>query len=126
MTAGGTALVHHNPAAAGRLALALITQDDLHFVRLVLAGRRWVVSGYICVRKDVIRQQRPPVHFKQKDAIGLQCRMWSSPRLARALARTAEAAKAARLTSSLEEAITEELLIVLAGAARPAAGRGVN
>ncbi len=76
--------------------------------------------------EDVIRQQRPPVHFKQKDAIGLQCRMWSSPRLARALARTAEAAKAARLTSSLEEAITEELLIALAGAARPAAGRGVN
>jgi DNA polymerase III subunit delta len=76
--------------------------------------------------EDVIRQQRPPVHFKQKDAIGLQCRMWSSPRLAQALARTAEAAKAARLTSSLEEAITEELLIALAGAARPAAGRGVN
>ena len=47
-----------------------------------------------------IRQQRPPVHFKQKDAIGLQCRMWSSPRLAQALARAAEAAKAARLTSS--------------------------
>jgi DNA polymerase-3 subunit delta len=76
--------------------------------------------------EDVIRQQRPPVHFRQKDAIGLQCRMWSSPRLARALARTGEAAKAARLTSSLEEAITEELLIALAGAARPAAGRGVN
>ncbi len=73
--------------------------------------------------EDVIRQQRPPVHFKQKDAIGLQCRMWSSPRLVRALARAAEAAKAARLTSALEEAITEELLIALAGAARPAAGR---
>jgi len=73
--------------------------------------------------EDVIRQQRPPVHFKQKDAIGLQCRMWSSPRLAQALARTAQAAKAARLTSTLEEAITEELLIALAGAARPAAGR---
>ncbi len=73
--------------------------------------------------EDVIRQQRPPVHFKQKDALGLQCRMWSSPRLAQALARTAEAAKAARLTSSLEEAITEDLLISLAGAARPAAGR---
>lgn len=73
--------------------------------------------------EDVIRQQRPPVHFKQKDAIGLQCRMWSSPRLTRALARTAQAAKSARLTSSLEEAITEELLIALAGAARPPAGR---
>jgi DNA polymerase III subunit delta len=73
--------------------------------------------------EDVIRQQRPPVHFKQKDALGLQCRMWSSTRLVQALARTSEAAKAARLTSSLEEAITEELLMALAAAARPAAGR---
>ena len=73
--------------------------------------------------EDVIRQQRPPVHFKQKDALGLQCRMWSSTRLVQALARTSEAAKAARLTSSLEEAITEELLMTLADAARPAAGR---
>ncbi len=73
--------------------------------------------------EDVIRQQRPPVHFKQKDALGLQCRIWSSTRLVQALARTSEAAKAARLTSSLEEAITEELLMTLAAAARPAAGR---
>jgi DNA polymerase III subunit delta len=73
--------------------------------------------------EDVIRQQRPPVHFKQKDALGLQCRIWSSARLVQALARTSEAAKAARLTSSLEEAITEDLLISLAGSARPAAGR---
>ena len=73
--------------------------------------------------EDVIRQQRPPVHFKQKDALGLQCRIWSSPRLVQALARTSAAAKAARLSSSLEEAITEELLLTLAGAARPAAGR---
>jgi DNA polymerase-3 subunit delta len=63
------------------------------------------------------------VHFKQKNAIGLQCRMWSTPRLAQALARANQAAKAARLTSSLEDAITEELLIALAGAARPAVGR---
>jgi DNA polymerase-3 subunit delta len=73
--------------------------------------------------EEAIRQQRPPVHFKQKDAIGLQCRMWSTPRLAQAIARANQAAKAARLTSSLEEAIAEELLIALAGAARPAAGR---
>jgi DNA polymerase-3 subunit delta len=73
--------------------------------------------------EDVIRQQRPPVHFKQKDAIGLQCRLWSSPRLAYALSRTAQAAKAARLAGPLEEAIAEELLIALAGAARRSAGR---
>ena len=67
--------------------------------------------------EEVMRQQRPPVHFKQKDAISLQCRMWSTPRLTAALARAAEAAKAARLNSALEEAIAEDLLVTIAGAA---------
>ena len=76
--------------------------------------------------EEVMRQQRPPVHFKQKDAIGLQCRMWSSARIARALARTAAAAKAARLNSALEEAITEELLMAVATGAqqRPGSAAG--
>ncbi len=73
--------------------------------------------------EDVMRQQRPPVHFKQKDALGLQCRMWTSPRLTTVLKRTAAAAKAARLNSALEEAITEELLLVVASSARQRAGR---
>ena len=32
--------------------------------------------------EDAIRQLRPPVHFKQKDALGLQCRTWTTARLA--------------------------------------------
>jgi DNA polymerase III subunit delta len=74
--------------------------------------------------EEVMRMQRPPVHFKQKDAIGLQCRLWNSQRLSQALSQTAEAAKAARLNSSLEDAIAEELLMAVAAAARPKTGRG--
>lgn len=73
--------------------------------------------------EEAMRQQRPPVHFKQKDAIGLQCRMWTTPRLTQALARIAEAAKMARLNSPLEEAIAEDLLIAVASAAQAKAGR---
>lgn len=73
--------------------------------------------------EETIRQQRPPIHFKQKDAIGLQCRMWTSPRLAQALQKAAAAAKAARLNSPLEEAIAEELLIGVATAAQARSGR---
>jgi len=68
---------------------------------------------------DAMRQQRPPVHFKQKDAIGLQCRMWTAPRLAEALTWAMQAAKAARLNAPLEEAIAEELLLKVAAAAQP-------
>jgi DNA polymerase III subunit delta len=73
--------------------------------------------------EDAIRQLRPPIHFKQKDALGLQCRLWSTVRLSQALSRTATAAKAARLSGALEEPIAEELLIALAAAARPAPQR---
>lgn len=72
---------------------------------------------------EVIRQQRPPVHFKQKSALGLQSRLWSAPRLASALASAGAAAKAARLAAALEEPIAERLLMDLAAAARPASGR---
>jgi len=72
---------------------------------------------------DAIRQLRPPIHFKQKDSLGLQCRLWSTARLSEALSRAAAAAKAARLSTALEEPIAEELLIGIAGAARPAPQR---
>jgi DNA polymerase-3 subunit delta len=67
---------------------------------------------------DAIRQLRPPIHFKQKDALGLQCRAWTTARLTQALSRVARAAKAARLSGALEEAVAEELLMSLAAAAR--------
>ncbi len=70
---------------------------------------------------DAIRQLRPPIHFKQKDALGLQCRTWTTARLTQALSRVARAAKAARLSGTLEEAVAEELLMSLAAAARPRA-----
>jgi DNA polymerase-3 subunit delta len=68
---------------------------------------------------DAIRQLRPPIHFKQKDALGRQCRAWSTARLTEALSRIARAAKAARLSGALEEAIAEDLLLSLAATAHP-------
>ena len=62
---------------------------------------------------DVLRSLRPPPHFKQRDALDSQGRSWSAPKLNAALARIAEAAKAARLNSALEGTLTERLLIDL-------------
>jgi DNA polymerase-3 subunit delta len=57
---------------------------------------------------------RPPLHFKQKDAFAAQCRQWTTARLTDALGRISAAAKAARLAGSLEEALTERLVLGLA------------
>jgi len=71
---------------------------------------------------DALRQMRPPLHFKQKDAFAAQIRMWTTARLTMALARITAAAKAARLAGGLEEALSERLLMGLAQMARDVAG----
>ncbi|MCK5495012.1 MAG: DNA polymerase III subunit delta [Hyphomicrobiaceae bacterium] len=68
--------------------------------------------------EEVLRNFRPPIHFKQKDSIARQIRTWSSARLAEAVRRAGRAAKSARLSGTLQEAITEQLLLDLATAAR--------
>ncbi len=104
--------------AAGESPQAIIAATQRYFQRLhrirsdIDQGRSF---------EDAIRQLRPPIHFKQKDAIGLQCRTWTTARLGQALSHAARAAKAARLSGALEEAMAEELLMRLAAAARPSA-----
>jgi hypothetical protein len=63
--------------------------------------------------EEVLRTLRPPPHFKQRDALEQQGRNWSAAKLGAALARIAEAAKAARLNSGLEGTLTEKLLLDL-------------
>jgi DNA polymerase III subunit delta len=104
--------------ASGESPQAIIAATQRYFQRLHRI-RSDIDSGRSF--EDAIRQLRPPVHFKQKDALGVQCRTWTTARLGQALAHVARAAKAARLSGPLEEAIAEELLMRLAAAARPAA-----
>ncbi len=63
---------------------------------------------------ESIRQMRPPLHFKQRDAFTNQCRRWTRPALDRALAATADALRTARLNSAIEDILAERLLLSLA------------
>ena len=72
---------------------------------------------------DILRQQRPPLHFKRKAIIEQQCRSWTLEALSRALARINEAAKAARLASSIEETLAAKLLLDLAAIGQDASAR---
>ena len=64
--------------------------------------------------EDVLRSLRPPPHFKQRDGLERQARTWPLPKLHAALTRIADAAKAARLNSGLENTLAEALLLDLA------------
>lgn len=106
--------------SSGESPQAIIAALQRHFQRLHRI-RAAMESG--STLDEALRRMRPPLHFKQKDAFAAQCRLWTSARLTDALARISTAAKAARLTSALEEALSERLAIGLAMMAREGAGR---
>lgn len=72
---------------------------------------------------DAARMLRPPLFFKQKDAMEAQCRIWSSEHLARIRNRISETARLARLQSDLDAVLAERLLLEIATIARGRAGQ---
>jgi DNA polymerase-3 subunit delta len=118
---GGRAVIQFDRAiAAGENAQAIVAAVQRHLQRLHRV-RTMIESGRSF--EDVLKGLKPPIHFKQKAQFEEQCRMWTGARLATALSRTARAAKAARLTSVLEQAIAGELLLEVAGLAKSNAKR---
>lgn len=117
--AGGDAATAINElsraVAAGESAQMVILATLRHLQRLHRIRAEMDRGGSL---DDALRQLRPPLHFKQRDAVTAQCRKWNEPLLARALAASADALKSARLTSALEEVIAERLLLQIATQAR--------
>lgn len=101
--------------SSGEGAQTIIAAAQRHFQRLHRVRAAMDRGGTL---DDALRQMRPPLHFKQKDAFAAQCRLWTTDRLTEALRRISTAAKAARLSSALEEPLTERLLLGLAMMAR--------
>ena len=104
--------------SAGESPQTIILAIQRHFLRLHRV-RAQLDQGRSL--DDVMRTMRPPLHFKQKDQFGAQLRLWSADRLSRALTGIAAAAKAARLTSALEQPLAERLLLDLSRLAKVSA-----
>jgi DNA polymerase-3 subunit delta len=66
---------------------------------------------------DAIRSLRPPVFFKQKDALAAQVRIWTGDQLSRARVRISETQRVARTSGDLEDALAERVLLEVAGLA---------
>jgi DNA polymerase-3 subunit delta len=102
--------------ASGESPQSVIAALQRHLLRL--QRMRGALDGGRSM-DDVMRSLRPPPHFKQRAEIEQQARSWSMRKLNAALARIAEAAKAARLNSAMEGTLAENLLLdlgALAGA----------
>lgn len=107
--------------ASGESAQTIILALQRHFQRL---HRTKVGIENGRALDDMIRQIRPPLHFKMKAAFERQCRLWPADRLGQALTRIADAAKSARLNSALEATLAERLMLELARLSRIAAATG--
>jgi DNA polymerase-3 subunit delta len=101
--------------AAGEDAQAVIAALQRHFLRL-----HRMRTGLDAGRSmdEIVRGLRPPLHFKQREALEAQSRAWSAAKLSAALARIAQAAKAARLSPALEGTLAERLLLALGALAK--------
>jgi len=107
--------------SSGESPQAVIAATQRHFQRL---HRVRVAVDKGNTLDDALRQLRPPLHFKQKDAFAAQCRRWTASRLADALGRIAATAKSARLAGALEETLAERLVMGLAMMAQDGAAAG--
>src|SRR5262245_20108024 len=88
----------------------VISALQSHFLRL-----HRLRSGHDTGRslEELMRALKPPPNFRQKAAIEQQARLWTVASLHAALARIGDAAKAARLNSTLDATLAENLLLAL-------------
>ncbi len=105
--------------ASGENAQAIIAVTQRYFLKLHKL-RSDIDSGQSL--DEALRGLRPPVHFKQRDALSAQVRLWSCGPLDKALKRIGETAKAARLSPALEDTLGERLILALSAMANPGAG----
>jgi DNA polymerase-3 subunit delta len=103
--------------ASGEDAQTVIAMTQRYFLKLHRV-RSDVDGGQRL--DDALKTMRPPLFFKQRDAFARQVLGWTRPQLDQALRRIAETAKAARLSSTLEEILAERLILALSAMASAA------
>jgi DNA polymerase-3 subunit delta len=99
----------------GESAQGVILALQRHFLRLHRL-RGGLDAGQSL--DELMRSLKPQPNFRQKAAIEQQARAWGLPSLNAALARIGDTAKAARLSSALEETLAEALLMYLCALAK--------
>jgi DNA polymerase III subunit delta len=101
--------------ASGESPQTVILSLQRHFIRLHRIQAE-VTSGRPLA--DALKSLRPPLHFRQKDAIAAQIRKWPLAILTAALEEISRAARSARRTGARDDLIAESLILTLAGLAR--------
>jgi DNA polymerase-3 subunit delta len=97
--------------AAGETEHAIIAAAQRHLQRL-----HRVRTGLDAGRSldDVLRQFRPPLHFRARDALAADARRWTTPTITRALAAIGDAQRRTRQGLPIEAVLVERMLLEIA------------
>lgn len=95
----------------GMSPVAILRAAQRHLLRLQLA-RGHMDSG--ASASEAIKKLRPPVFWKQEQAMVKQVQRWSSDRLARALVLVAEAEARCKITGTPDDVLCRQTLVTLA------------
>lgn len=116
-TALNAALAGNAPTALGQIdRLAAAGTPPAVFLNLLLAHLQRL-SGIAAVLErgenlDVaLGRMRPPLHFKQKDAVKAQCGRWRTPEIAAAIEAAQNTVRLSRLNPGLEAELVSDLVI---------------
>lgn len=109
-----------NARSALRHLDALLASGQSEHAALAALIRHFQRLHRVCVAveagepaKSAVSSFRPPLHFRQQDALIAQSRKWSEGAVAATLQRIQETVRATRLTPGLDTALTERLLIAI-------------
>jgi DNA polymerase-3 subunit delta len=97
-------------SAAAIVSAAIRQVANLHKIRLAIESGDSI--------EFAMKRSVPPVHFTRERQISEALRVWSSPRLLRAMEQLAEASLEMRRNAPLAEAIAQRTLLFLAANAR--------
>lgn len=107
-------------AGAETTPVGLLRAAQRHFQRLHLVAAEIEAGAGI---DAAVKSLRPPLFFKAADSFKAALRLWTPTRLQRALERLLDAELAAKSTGAPDEALTAQVLIEIALAARSGAAR---
>jgi DNA polymerase-3 subunit delta len=100
----------------GQDPVRLVRAQANHFARLHRLAAQ-VERG--AALEQVVERARPPIHFRRKDAVRSELRLWSAARAARALARLTEAEIACKTTGWPARVLCRHALFAACAEAAP-------
>lgn len=111
--AGGRPDIASDLFERGRSVAAIVTLRAIERRLVLLLALRGVVDGGVSA-KSAVENARPPIFWKERDAVVTELGLWSTPALVRGLGDILAAERAIKSSGSLGETLAVQAILLLA------------